>query len=174
MGSDEMTKKIQCCYCAEGINLNAKVCASCGRYQNSFLNWVNSANLISLLMLLIAGSELYQARETHTEASLAREQALTAKQEALTAMKDAELAKNDAQRANRDVQQSRSELQKVIKIYIENGKISSATRTSFAEGPSSPRLKLYDENLENLASFVEPDPKKRRAWLNEIEKKIGD
>lgn len=67
---DSKTKDIdtqkKCKYCSQMIELSAKVCQHCGRYQRSILNFLL---FIPLVMAFIAGIQLFQAHQKTVGAS---------------------------------------------------------------------------------------------------------
>lgn len=76
----------QCRYCLQPININAKVCQHCSRHQNRFIQYLDRVGLaVSIIMVLIAFSQLREARQERVDASaaLAKAREVEQKTEAL-------------------------------------------------------------------------------------------
>ena len=128
-------KRIVCKHCRSQLREpGASVCAVCGRDQLWVWSYFTAINLISLGLLILASMQFIEARQERIK----------------------------AEDVSNRVIQMEGDFKRVVKGFVENNLISSKVRLTFGEGDSN-RLRLFDDNVDELAKFIEPNDRDRKS-----------
>lgn len=116
--TEKQNNRVNCLYCKESINENAKICPHCAHHQKKHIQWFNQyinhvATFISIFFLVIT---FWQYREARNERIKAQE-ALVQAQEALVRAQKAEKKITDSGKAIAKVLQALSTLKNSIDSF---------------------------------------------------------
>jgi len=145
--TDKDTNRL-CRYCVKNISTEAKVCHHCGRHQNRIVQYSDRIGLlVSIIMLLIAFSQLREARQERVAAS-----------DAVTKAQQAERSTKSLHEAFRQ--------QALVMTRIEWLNLETSMEIGTERSRKAAEQILKDINL--VLRWAIPDQDKRTIWIKEL------
>ncbi|MBI5739787.1 MAG: hypothetical protein HZA16_03610 [Nitrospirae bacterium] len=107
--TEKTNEQIPCIFCDSNISRRAKVCASCGRHQTWYINYLEHFSLvIALLMVLLGFLQFKEARKDRLES-----------RDALEHAKDAKKIAEDLKKKNNLAAEKLKEIDNTLLLYIK-------------------------------------------------------
>ena len=143
-----------CRYCSEPIKASAKVCHHCSRHQNRFWQHFRIEQvglLVSIVMIVIAFSQLHEARQERIAANNALKK---------------------AQQAERDIKKLQAAFMENALSVISITWLDLETRSEFGTERAKKGIRETVKELNSTLQKIIPDPKQRSAWIQELRSRI--
>lgn len=155
----------KCRQCRQPIEDDAKVCHNCGRHQNLFWQHFRVEQLgilASIIMVMVAYSQLGEARQKRIDADKALNQAIEAKDIATKAAARSQSSEQSIKNLDEAVRKLALSITRITWLQLKTkGRFDGETARIVATNTLNA--------LDRLLQFAIPDTNERAKWIQETE-----